>query len=201
MCSLSLNVGTAKKNQGIPEIIKKAGYLTETHVVTTEDGYILTLHRIPGGNGSLPVLLVHGAINDDIIWIVLGKGKALAYLLADQGYDVWLANLRGTTYSRKHISLSPSELKYWNFSFHEEGIYDVPAMVTYITNMRSQPLHAYIGHSMGTSVFYVMATERPKIAKMVKMMINFGAGAFADHMKSPLRPIFYMMKDNEVRCK
>ncbi|XP_029169180.1 lipase 1-like, partial [Nylanderia fulva] len=180
-----------------PEIIKKAGYLTETHVVTTEDGYILTLHRIPGGNGSLPVLLVHGAINDDIIWIVLGKGKALAYLLADQGYDVWLANLRGTTYSRKHISLSPSELKYWNFSFHEEGIYDVPAMVTYITNMRSQPLHAYIGHSMGTSVFYVMATERPKIAKMVKMMINFGAGAFADHMKSPLRPIFYMMKDNE----
>ncbi|XP_029158380.1 lysosomal acid lipase/cholesteryl ester hydrolase-like [Nylanderia fulva] len=60
-----------------PEIIEKAGYSTETHTVITEDGYILTLHRIPGGNGSLPVLLVHGSFNDDSVWITLGKGKAL----------------------------------------------------------------------------------------------------------------------------
>ncbi|XP_029158382.1 lipase 1-like [Nylanderia fulva] len=100
-----------------PEIIEKAGYSTETHTVITEDGYILTLHRIPGGNASLPVLLVHGAFNDDSVWITLGKGKALAYLLADQGYDVWLANMRGTTYSRKHISLSTSDWKFWDFRY------------------------------------------------------------------------------------
>ncbi|XP_029158384.1 lipase 1-like [Nylanderia fulva] len=176
---------------------KKTGYPTETHVVTTEDGYLLTLHRIPGGNGSLPVLLVHGAFSDDYVWITLGKGKALAYLLADQGYDVWLANLRGTTHSRDHISLSTSELKYWNFSFHEMGIYDVPAMTTYITNMTSQPLHAYIGHSMGAAVFYVMSIERPNIAGMVKMMISFGPGVFVDHMRSPLRPILYLIKESQ----
>lgn len=59
------------------EMIKKAGYPVETHVTTTEDGYILTLHRIPGGNGSLPVLLQHGFFCSSAVWVILGKGKGL----------------------------------------------------------------------------------------------------------------------------
>ena len=30
-----------------PVLIEKAGYPSETHMVTTDDGYILTMHRIP----------------------------------------------------------------------------------------------------------------------------------------------------------
>ncbi|CAL1684021.1 unnamed protein product [Lasius platythorax] len=169
------------------EMIRRAGYPAEAHVVTTEDGYLLTLHRIPGGNGSLPVLLQHGLLCTSADWVILGKGKALAYLLADQGYDVWLGNFRGNTYSRAHISLSPSESRFWDFSFNEMGIHDLPAMITFITNMRSQPLHTYIGHSMGTSSFYVMASERPEIARMVQMMISLAPVAFTNHMKSPVK--------------
>ncbi|EFN66669.1 Lipase 3 [Camponotus floridanus] len=75
-------------------MIRKAGYLVESHVVMTEDGYLLTLHRIPSGNDSLPVLLQHGLSITSAVWLFLGKGKAFAYLLADQGYDVWLGNVR-----------------------------------------------------------------------------------------------------------
>ncbi|CAL1684028.1 unnamed protein product [Lasius platythorax] len=181
-----------------PEMIKRAGYPAEAHVIMTEDGYLLTLHRIPGGNGSPPVLLLHGILCTSAVWVILGKGKALAYLLADQGYDVWLGNFRGGTYSRAHISLSSSDPKFWDFSFHEMGIYDLPAMITFITNMRSQPLHTYIGHSMGTTSFYVMATERPEIARMVQLMISLGPGAFLNHMQSPVRQFFFSLKDSQT---
>ncbi|XP_072747886.1 lysosomal acid lipase/cholesteryl ester hydrolase-like [Anoplolepis gracilipes] len=169
------------------EMIKRAGYPVESHVVTTTDGYILTLHRIPGDNSSLPVLLNHAFLCTSADWVILGKNKALAYLLADQGYDVWLGNFRGNTYSRAHISLSPSQKEFWDFSFHEMGIYDLPAMITYITNMRSQPLHTYIGHSMGTTTFYIMASELPMIAQNVRMMISFAPAAFISHMTSPVK--------------
>ncbi|EFN65282.1 Lipase 1 [Camponotus floridanus] len=52
-----------------PEMVRKAGYLVESHVVTTEDGYFLTLHRIPGGNDSLPVLLQHGGLCSSADWV------------------------------------------------------------------------------------------------------------------------------------
>ncbi|XP_072761544.1 lipase 3-like [Anoplolepis gracilipes] len=177
---------------GQSEIIRKAGYPTETHVIMTEDGYLLTLYRIPGGNGSPPVLLQHGFFCTSAVWIILGKGKALPYLLADQGYDVWLGNLRGSTYSRSHISLSSSESKFWDFSFNELGIYDLPAMITFIINMTSQPLHAYIGHSMGSTVFYVMATERPKIAQMVQMKISLAPTVFFNDIKSWLQYLAFL---------
>jgi len=84
-------------------------------------------------------------------------------------------------------------------SFNELGIYDLPAMITFITNMRSQPLHTYIGHSMGTTTFYVMASERPEIARMVQMMISLAPTAFVSHMQSPIRFLVPFWKGLKVQ--
>ncbi|KYM76202.1 Lysosomal acid lipase/cholesteryl ester hydrolase [Atta colombica] len=168
------------------QMIRKAGYPAEAHVVQTQDGYLLTLHRIPN-NKYQPVLLQHGLLCSSADWVIAGKDKGLAFILADQGYDVWLGNIRGNTYSRAHVSLSPSDSRFWNFSFHEMGIYDLPAMISYITNITSHPLHTYIGHSMGTTSFYIMAVEHPEIARMVQMMISLAPAVFVNHMKSPIR--------------
>jgi lysosomal acid lipase/cholesteryl ester hydrolase len=35
------------------------------------------------------------------------------------GYDVWLANLRGNKYSKKHISLDIKSAEFWNFGWEE----------------------------------------------------------------------------------
>ena len=36
-------------------------------------------------------------------------------MLHDLGYDVWLGNVRGNAYSRKHANMTLNDKKYWMF--------------------------------------------------------------------------------------
>ncbi|XP_017758978.1 PREDICTED: lipase 3-like isoform X2 [Eufriesea mexicana] len=181
--------GKPDPNDGLNtlQLIRKEGYSAEAHVVLTDDGYLLTMHRIPGKPKASAIFLQHGVLGSSADWVILGKEKALAYLLADQGYDVWLGNFRGNTYSRAHISLSSDDPKFWNFSWHESGVYDLPAMITYIVKLKEDFLRAYIGFSMGTTCFYVMATERPQIARLLQSAYSLAPVVFMKHVQSPLR--------------
>ena len=53
--------------------------------------------------------------------------------LIEDGYDVWLGNARGSTYSRHHTHLDANDSKsgYWNFSLIEKG-FDQKAIIEYI---------------------------------------------------------------------
>lgn len=57
------------------------GYPVETHYVTTSDGYILTVHRIPSGNSENNLgkvaYLQHGILASSADWCVMGAGKSL----------------------------------------------------------------------------------------------------------------------------
>ncbi|XP_015605711.1 lipase 3 isoform X2 [Cephus cinctus] len=182
-----------------PNIIRRAGYHAEAHTVETDDGYLLTVHRIPGKPGSTPVLLQHGLLGSSADWILPGKGKAFAYLLANQGYDVWLGNARGNTYSRSHASLSTSDSKFWDFSWHEMGIHDLPAVISYILELKNQENGLiYVGHSMGTTMFYVMASEHPEIARKVSAMFSLAPVGFMNHVKSPIRIVAPFSHDIEI---
>jgi len=66
-------------------------------------------------------------------------------------------------------------------------------------NETSQTLHMYIGHSMGTTAFYVMASEVPKFNRMVRVMVSFAPVAFMKHIKSPIRFFAPFAKDYEVK--
>lgn len=103
----------------------KFGYPLENHTVTTEDGYILTMHRIPHGKNNsetldTPVkpvaLLQHGLGSSSVDWINKGPDQSLGQLLADAGWDVWLGNNRGTLWSRNHLKWNPdTDNEYWDF--------------------------------------------------------------------------------------
>lgn len=63
-----------------------------------------------------------------------------AFVLADEGYDVWLGNHRGTTYSKDHMELAAWNNEYWDFGMHEIGIYDLPATIQYINGITGNVL-------------------------------------------------------------
>lgn len=64
-------------------MIDKYGYKSEIHHVTTEDGYILELHRIAGNRSwpfprkQQPVFLMHGLLSSSSSWIVMGPENGL----------------------------------------------------------------------------------------------------------------------------
>lgn len=82
------------------------GYIHEEHVVLTKDGYLLGLHRLPGrrgekrdrpgtSTGKPVVYLHHGLLMNSEVWVCLtDPERSLAFVLAEQGYDVWLGNNR-----------------------------------------------------------------------------------------------------------
>jgi lysosomal acid lipase/cholesteryl ester hydrolase len=66
------------------ELITQHGYPAETHTVTTADGYILTMHRIPyspmaNSTGTVRpvVFLQHGLISSSVDWVIMGPGNGL----------------------------------------------------------------------------------------------------------------------------
>ncbi|KAI5634956.1 alpha/beta hydrolase fold domain-containing protein [Phthorimaea operculella] len=168
----------------IEDLIRKYGYPVERHRVTTEDGYELAMFRIP--SKGLPVFLMHGLAGSAAHFVVSGPENGLAYLLAQQGFDVWMGNARGNTFSRQHISMKPSEAQFWDFSWHEIGYYDLPAMIDYVLENTSQKTLRYIGHSQGTTAFFVMASDRPEYDKKIEIMIALSPVAYLAHVRSPL---------------
>ncbi|KAL5078985.1 hypothetical protein RYX36_007406, partial [Vicia faba] len=64
---------------------------------------------------------------DGVTWLLLPPSQSLAFLLADNGFDVWIANSRGTKYSHQHTSFSSNSSDYLNWSWDELVAYDLPA--------------------------------------------------------------------------
>ncbi|XP_058118743.1 lipase 1-like [Anopheles ziemanni] len=176
-------------------LVKKYGYRVRQYAVTTNDGYQLMVHRMQRKRGTdpqlLPVLIVHGLLGSSADWVLIGPENGLGYLLANAGYDVWLANTRGNRYSRRHLTLAPEEPEFWNFSWHEKGTHDLPAMIDFILNepttkARSVQQIYYIGYSEGGSVYYVLTSSLPQYNAKIRLAHTLAPAVLLNDMRSPL---------------
>jgi len=165
---------TDEDRKPTPRLIEDAGFKAEEYKVVTEDGYILTIHRIVRDNGpDKPVVfLQHGLLSSSADWVLGDRNKSLGFILADSGYDVWLGNFRGNTYSRGHVTLNPDEEPFWRFSWDQMGQYDLPAMLVMMLGTTRQQKFIYVGHSMGTTAFWVMMNNKPWMNSKVTLMVG-----------------------------
>ncbi|XP_034949217.1 lipase 3-like isoform X2 [Chelonus insularis] len=180
----------------VPQLITKYGYKVETHEVKTIDGYLLSMHRITGKiNESSKlqkpvVFLQHGILASSAIWILTGPQKGLGYILADEGYDVWMGNSRGNIYSQAHENLTTMDSKFWDFSWHEMGVYDLPASIDYILSVTEHKKLYYLAHSQGTTSFFVMMSEKPEYNDKVIKFAAYAPIVYVSHVQSPIVDFF-----------
>ncbi|XP_075474265.1 triacylglycerol lipase 2 isoform X3 [Primulina tabacum] len=158
----------------------------------TDDGYILSVQRIPegraGGRGGgldrPPVLLQHGVIVDGMSWLLNSPDEALPLILADNGFDVWISNTRGTRYSRRHLTLDPAKQEYWNWTWDELVIHDLSTFADLVFNQTAQKIH-YVGHSLG-SLVALAAFSEGKLSDRIKSAALLSPIAYLSHMTTVL---------------
>lgn len=187
------NAKLPEEDLTVPDIIRYWGYPVESHEAQTSDGYLLTLHRIPHRKNDpeptrvRPVFfLQHGLLCSSSNWVTNLPWQSLAFALADAGYDVWMGNNRGNTYSQKHTTLETDSDAFWDFSFEEMAAHDLPAMLNYALNVTGQEQLFYVGHSEGTMMIFAGLSENKPLQKKIRTAFLLAPVAHLDHASSPI---------------
>ena len=149
-------------NRNTSEMAKARGYDVETHKITTTDGYILSIFRInnPNTKEGEPIVLQSGILGSSDQWLDNGE-MSLGYLLADEGYDVWLGNVRGNRYGLENIHYRMEDPLFWNFTYEEMGSIDGRAYIEYILLITGREQLGYVGHSQGNTQLFAAAALDP----------------------------------------
>ncbi|CAI2353995.1 unnamed protein product [Caenorhabditis sp. 36 PRJEB53466] len=174
------------------EVIKSWGYPVEVHTATTSDGFLLDLHRIPHGKGvaradnsSRPVVfLQHGFLCSSFDWVANLPHQSAGFVFADAGFDVWMGNFRGNTYSRKHVSLNPNDdQEFWDWSWDQIAEFDLPAMIKKTLEVSGQPSVYYVGHSLGTLTMFSKLSSDPSFSRYIKRYFALAPVATVQHIR------------------
>ncbi|EAL73071.1 hypothetical protein DDB_G0268964 [Dictyostelium discoideum AX4] len=194
-------------NLNISQFIQKHGYPVENHFATTKDGYIISLQRIPNGKKIInnnkklkaSVILQHGLEDIGTTWVIQENDyQSLGFILADEGYDVWISNVRGTRYSNKHLKYNVNDVEYWNFTFDEMSEFDLPCVVDYVINVTGNDKVNYIGHSQGTTMGFIGFKEGSELTKKINTFFALAPVTRVTHCKSVLLNLISQLSIGEI---
>jgi len=144
------------------------GIVTENIAVPLGDGSRLGIVRFRGEPEGIPVLMLHGAIENGRIFHSR-SGKGLAPWLASRGFDVFVADLRGHGESRPPIARGST------FGQTEAVVEDIPALVEAVVARRGRVPQAWVAHSWGVVRLNAFLARFPDRAGLVRSAVYFGS--------------------------
>lgn len=187
-----------RKAKDFGELCQYWGYTHEEHVVLTKDGYLLGLHRLPtkrgqrkrspGTSTGKPVVyLHHGLLMNSEVWICLTNAeRCLPFVLAEQGFDVWMGNNRGNKYSKKSVHHDPNSIKFWNYSLDDFAWHDIPDSIHYILDITKSSSLSYVGFSQGTAQAFAALSIHPQLNDKVNVFIALAPAMSPAGLAAPL---------------
>jgi lysosomal acid lipase/cholesteryl ester hydrolase len=170
------------------QLLLPQGYPCTEHTVQTDDGFLLSVQHIPHGknrvanNAGPPVFLQHGLFQGGDTWFINSNEQSLGYILADNGFDVWIGNVRGTRWSKGHSTLSVHDKLFWDWSWQDLAEYDLLAMLSYVYTVAQSKI-LYVGHSQGT-IMGLAAFTNPEIVKMISSAALLCPISYLDHVSA-----------------
>ena len=132
------------------------------------------------------MFLQHGMSGCSVDFLI--DEESLGYALVSAGFDIWLGNVRGNRFSvTRDQACSPEmwDLNHWDHSWHEHAREDLPKMLTLVLKKTGHSCLDYVGHSMGTTMFFLMVSSYPgKFANPISYnLLLFGEYVTAHTMK------------------
>ena len=157
--------------------VADADYKWEPMSVTTSDGYILTMMKMWNDSEEMqekreefemePIFLQHGLAmwGGSFFEFPLPEGsedlRYTPYILADEGYVVYIGSGRGSIYSQQHETLDATEdaEEFWDFSYQDFDK-DVLAELAAMYEDAGDTKGYYFGYSEGTILFLAAMSEQ-----------------------------------------
>lgn len=105
---------------------------------------------------------MHAQDCDMMEYVANEHSVAPAFVLAELGYDVWFGNNRGSKFSNQHVELDNKSKNYWDFYQEDMARQDLPTIIDFVLEKTGQQKLTYIGHSEGTTQFFLGASLIPE---------------------------------------
>lgn len=130
------------------------------------DNSTLHLKRFYTNEAGAPVFMLHGAIENGCIFYS-NSHKGLAPYLAEQGYDVFVADIRG------HGQSSPAINSHADYGQTDTIVYEIPEFINKIIALKGDCPQFWVAHSWGGVLLSAFLARFPQYQSYVAASVYF----------------------------